>query len=96
MLCFRQERIVLRHTKEFVFVIKCKDRLGSCEQFSEYTLNVKQPNKIHLRSSNTDVSGKAADEDNKSSISNFLTEDSFIAVAAGSNSIDSSVCESNR
>ena len=51
-----------------------------------YSLNVKQLNKIHLRSSNADVLGKHADddEDNESSIIDFLVEDSFIAVAAGS------------
>ena len=53
-------------------------------------MNVTQLNKIHLHSSNVDVSGKHADDehDNESSIINFLAEDSLIAVAAGSNSVD--------
>ena len=77
-------------SKRICICDKCKDQFGSSEQFSEHSLNIKQLNKIHLRSSNADVSGKHADdeEDNKSSIINFLAEDSFIAVAAGSNSID--------
>ena len=69
---------------------KCKDRFGSCEQFSEYSFNVKQLNKIHLCSSNADVSGKCTDDEehNESSVIDFLGEDSFIAFTAGSNSID--------
>ena len=50
-------------------------------------MNVKQLYKIHLHSSNA-----ADDEDNESRVINFLAKDSFTAVAAGSNSIDTVWC----
>ena len=88
-MLFSPGKNCFKPSKRICICDKCKDRFGSCEQFSEYSLNVKQLNKIHLHSSNADVSGKHADEeDNESSIINFLAEDSFIAVAAGNNSID--------
>ena len=57
------------------------------EQFSGYSLNVKQLNQIHLCSSNA-VSGKQADDENNKSSIIFLADDSFTNVAAGSKSID--------
>ena len=87
-MLFSPGKNCFKPSKRICICDKCKDRLGSCEQFSEYSLNVKQLNKIHLHSSNA-VSGKHADEeDNESSIIDFLAEDSFIAAAAGNNSID--------
>ena len=50
-------------------------------------MNVKQLYKIHLHSSNA-----AADEDNESSVIDFLAKDSFTAVAAGSNSFGTVWC----
>ena len=50
-------------------------------------MNVKQLYKIHLYSSNA-----ADDEDNESSIIDFLAKDSFTAVAAGSSSIGTVWC----
>ena len=96
-MLFSPGKNFFKASKRICICDKCKDQFGSCEQFSEQSLNVKQLNKIHLHSSNADVLGKHADdeEDNKNSIINFLVGDSFIAVAAGSNSIDSLVCESN-
>ena len=89
-MLFSPRKNCFKASKRICICDKCRDRFGSCEQFSGYSLNVKQLSKIHLRSSNADVSGKHADddEDNKSSVIDFLAEDSFIAVAAGSNSID--------
>ena len=89
-MLFSPGKNCFKASKRICICDKCKDQFGSREQCSEYSLNLKQLNKIHLRSSNADVSGKHADdeEDNESSVINFWAEDSFIAVAAGSNSID--------
>ena len=50
-------------------------------------MNVKQLYKIHLHPSDA-----ADDQDNESSIIDFLAKDSFTAVAAGSNSIGTVWC----
>ena len=91
-ILFSPGKNCFKASKRICICDKRKDQCGSCEQFSEYSLNVNQPNKFHLRSSNADVSMKEFtddEEDGKSRIIHFLQEDSLIIdFAAGSNSID--------
>ena len=90
-MVFSPGKDCFKASKRICICDKCKDQFGSCEQFAEYSLNVNQLNRIHLRSSNADVSMEeptADEEDGESNIIDFLPENSFVAVAAGNNSID--------